>query len=55
MLKTRWTRRMALWSMLALGSVAGFVACDNDDGPAEKIGEAVDDAAEDVKDAVDKD
>jgi hypothetical protein len=62
MLKTQWTRRTALWSILALGSIGGFVACDNDDGPAEKVGEAIDDAAddvkdaaEDVKDAVDKD
>jgi hypothetical protein len=46
---------MALWTTLALGSAAGFVACDNDDGPAEKIGEAVDDAADEVEDAVDKD
>ena len=55
MLKIRFTRQIVLWSFLALGSAAGFVACDNDDGPMEKIGESVDDAADEIEDAVDKD
>lgn len=54
MLKLRLTR-LALWTALAVGSAAGFVACDSDDGPVEKMGEAVDDAADEIEDAVDKD
>lgn len=52
MLKVRCTRRMALWTVLALGSATGFVACEDDDGPAEEMGEAVDDAVEDAADEV---
>ena len=55
MLKLRLTRQIALFTMLALGSATGFVACDSDDGPVEEMGEAVDDAAEEIEDAVDQD
>ena len=44
----------ALWTVLAFAPMAGFVGCD-DKGPAEKAGEAIDDAAEEVEDAVDRD
>ncbi|MCB1018372.1 MAG: hypothetical protein H6509_11845 [Bryobacterales bacterium] len=43
--------RAVLWSALAITPMIGFSGCDNDDGPAEKMGEAIDDAAGDVKDA----
>ena len=32
----------------------GLASCDDNDGPAEEVGEAVDEAAEEVEDAVDK-
>ena len=45
----------ALWTVLALTPAIGLVGCDYNDGPAEEVGEAIDDAAEEVEDAVDKD
>lgn len=38
--------------MLALGLIsAPLAACDRDDGPAEELGEELDDAADDIGDA----
>lgn len=39
-------------AVLMLGSSLGLAACDNAQGPAEQIGEAVDEAAKDTKRAV---
>jgi hypothetical protein len=49
------TRHAALWAVLAVTPLMGLAGCDDDDGPAEKVGEAIDEAAEEVEDAVDKD
>lgn len=39
--------------VLALfGSVPVLSACDDNDGPAEELGEGIDDAADDIGDAV---
>ncbi len=39
--------------MLALGLIASpLAACDTNDGPLEEAGEEMDEAAEDVEDAV---
>lgn len=43
--------RVLLLILVTLAPV-GFAACDND-GPAERAGEKVDDAVDDMKDAVD--
>jgi hypothetical protein len=43
-----------LWSLLACAPMIGLAGCDDNDGPAEEVGEAVDEAAEEVEDAVDK-
>ncbi len=45
----------ALWTILAIAPLMGLAGCDDNDGPAEKAGEAIDDAADEVKDALDKD
>ncbi len=37
---------------LALGAALGLTACPEKEGPAEKVGEAVDEAAGDAKRAV---
>lgn len=56
MLKIRFkAAHVALWTALVLTPMAGLVGCDDNDGPAEEVGEAIDDAAEEVEDAVDKD
>ncbi len=54
-------RRRFLCGLL-FASLLGVVACDSNDGPMEKAGEAADDvvddvkdAGKDIKDAVDKD
>lgn len=41
-----------LMAVLAIGGSLGLAACDEADGPAEQIGEAVDEAAQDTKRAV---
>ncbi len=38
---------------LVTASFLGMYGCDSNEGPAEKAGEAMDDAADSVKDAVD--
>ncbi|KCZ55884.1 hypothetical protein HY29_09775 [Hyphomonas beringensis] len=38
--------------LLGLGAF-GLAACDSNDGPAEELGEEVDDAADDVQDELD--
>ncbi len=44
------TLRRFLFLMLLGVSVAGIYACPDHDGPAERAGEKIDDAAEDVGD-----
>lgn len=44
--------RVLVLILLTLAPV-GFAACDDNDGPAERAGEKVDDAVDDMKDAVD--
>ena len=45
-------RPLIIAGFTALGAL-GLTACDTNDGPAEEIGEQIDDAADDVEDAVD--
>jgi len=45
-------RALMLGSVLAAGIVQGY-GCADKDGPAEKAGEKVDDAVDDLKDKVD--
>jgi hypothetical protein len=45
----------ALWTALAITPLMGLVGCDDNDGPMEEAGEAIDDAADEIEDAVDKD
>lgn len=42
-----------LWLALVLGLSLGVVACDRAEGPAEEMGEDMEDTAEDAEDAVD--
>ena len=42
----------ALMAVLMLGGSLGLAACDEADGPAEQVGKAVDEAANDAKRAV---
>ena len=42
----------ALMAVLLIGGALGLAACDDNDGPAEQIGKAVDEAANDAKRAV---
>ena len=44
-------RRRFLFGLL-FASLLGVAACDNNDGPLEKAGEAADDTVDDVKDGV---
>ena len=46
--------RRTLVSMLAIGTLAGMLAACEQDGPAEELGEAVDESAEDVGEAIDE-
>lgn len=46
------TSLRSLMVVLALGGAFGLAACDEADGPAEQIGEAVDEAAQDTRRAV---
>lgn len=36
---------------MAVASFATLTSCEKNDGPAEEVGEAIDEAADDVKDA----
>ena len=40
---------------LVVGGTSGLIGCEKKDGPAEELGEAIDNAADEVKDALDKD
>lgn len=42
----------ALMAVLLIGGGLGLAACDDADGPAEQVGQAVDEAAQDTKRAV---
>ncbi|MCE3028151.1 MULTISPECIES: hypothetical protein [Salinicola] len=44
-------KKMAMAMMLGMMAF-GVVACDNDDGPAEKAGESVDNAVDDAGQAM---
>ncbi len=44
------SRITARMTILAL-AVAGLAACDNDDGPAEELGERIDNTAQELKEA----
>ena len=46
------TSLRALMAVLMLGGVLSLAACDEADGPAEQVGQAVDEAANDAKRAV---
>lgn len=39
--------------LFGLGAMGTLAACDSNDGPLEEAGEELDEAADDVKDAVD--
>lgn len=47
---TQPSRITARMSILAL-AVVGVAACDNDDGPAEQLGERIDNTAQELKEA----
>lgn len=47
------TSLRALMAVLVIGGTLGLAACDEADGPAEQVGQAVDEAAQDTKRAVD--
>ena len=42
-------RLLTLMIIVLLSLPGGFLGCDNRKGPAEKVGEGMDDAARDVK------
>jgi len=46
------TSLRALLAVLMVGGAFGLAACDASDGPAEQVGEAVDEAARDTKRAI---
>lgn len=46
------TAMRSILAVLLLGGSLGLAACDEADGPAEQVGEAVDEAAQDTKRAV---
>lgn len=46
------TSLRTLMAVLMLGGSLGLAACDEADGPAEQVGEAVDEAANDTKRAI---
>lgn len=46
------TSLRTLMAVLALAGALGVAACDQADGPAEQVGQAVDEAAKDTKRAV---
>jgi hypothetical protein len=39
--------------LIGMGAIGGVVACADNDGPMEEAGEEMDEAADDVEDAVD--
>ena len=47
------TAMRALMAVLLVGSTLGLAACDETEGPAEQVGEAIDEGAQDAKRAVD--
>lgn len=49
----RHTLRVAFTFLALTGPALTLAGCERKEGPAEELGEALDDAAEDTKDAVD--
>lgn len=47
------TTLRALMAVLMIGGSLGLAACEEQKGPAEQVGEAVDEAVQDTKRAVD--
>lgn len=38
---------------LIMAALLGMAGCDTNDGPAEELGESIDEAADDLEDAID--
>ena len=55
MLKIRFTRQIALWSVLALGSMTGFVALTTMTARPRRSAKQSTTPADEIEDAVDKD
>jgi hypothetical protein len=53
MITIRHMLRAALAVLVLTGPTLALSGCERNDGPAEKAGEAVDDAVDDAKDALD--
>jgi len=49
----RTTRTLAMLSAFSLAATPAFVLVGCDEGPAEEVGESIDDAADDAGDAID--
>lgn len=45
--------RNTTWAALLVAAVLGIAGCDMNDGPAEEVGENIDEAADELEDAVD--
>ena len=48
-----WTRKLALALFLGLGTL-GLAACEDNEGPAEEAGKAIDDAGERAGEALEE-
>jgi hypothetical protein len=53
MITPRHTLRVAIAFLALSGSPFTLTGCERKEGPAEELGEAIDDAVDDAKDAVD--
>jgi hypothetical protein len=53
MITIRHALRVTFAVLLLAGPTLTLTGCERKEGPAEELGEAIDDAAEDAKDAVD--
>ncbi|WP_420429019.1 hypothetical protein [Algiphilus sp.] len=47
-------RALALALFMGVGSIALLSGCDSNDGPAEEMGESIDEAAEEAGDAMEE-
>ena len=53
MITLRHTLRVAFAFLALSGPTLALTGCERKEGPAEELGEAIDDAVDDAKDAVD--
>jgi hypothetical protein len=50
---TRWIASAVLAAGLAVSAATSISGCEREEGPAEELGEAIDNAVDDAKDAAD--